>query len=115
MLGDISTAYKLIEEFPLDGLNDVTDSLHYYGVNTLFVMNTINLLNVLKHNKILIDLEATPEENDFLYHDYIAHFQNIISCHLNKGDNSLKQDTFTLIQKTNYRVFSNVGFRHNIK
>lgn len=115
LLGDISAAYKLIEEFPLDGLHDVTDSLHYYGVNTSFAMNTINLINVLKHNKIFIDLEAAPDENDFLYHDYNAHFQNIISCHLNKGNNSLKQDTFTLIQKTNYRVFSDVEYRLNIK
>ena len=115
LLGDISTAYKLIEEFLLDGLQDETNSLHYYGVNRSFVMNTINLINVLKQNRIVNIVEGTSDKNDFLYRDYNAHFQNIISYLVNKGSNSLKQDTACLVQKTNYRVFSNVEYRLKIK
>lgn len=115
LLGDIFTANKLTEEFPMDGLHDVTDSLHYYGVNRSFVMNTINFINVLKHYKILIDLKAEPYENDFLYHDYNKHLECIISSLARKPSGFLDENTTSLVQKTNYQIFSNMAHRLVIK
>ncbi|MBF5027141.1 hypothetical protein [Planobacterium oryzisoli] len=115
LFGDISAAYKLIEEFHLDGLHDVTNSLHYYGINRSFVMDTINLINVLKHNKIFIDVEAVPDENDFLYHDYNKHLECIISSFASKASGFLDENTTSLVQKTNYQIFSKMAHRLVIK
>ena len=74
-------------------------------------MNTLNLINVLKQSRIINIVKGTSVKNDFLYKNYNAHFQNIISFLASKKSGFLDSNTPTLVQKTNYQIFSNIEYR----